>query len=143
MANAYRLRGKLLGRFAWLGRFFEWQQGKLKRIDQGPATLCSLKRQYRFFLRKCPGSFLFFQVGRFFEFYDKQAEVMLTLLGLQRIKARRGFQTRCGFPVNLQQRYLRRLVRLGLPVHVVREEESWLSGVKKRSFAESWIPVSQ
>jgi hypothetical protein len=34
------------------------------------------------------------------------------------------------------------LVRLGFRVHVVREEEDWLSGVKKRSVAEGWIPGS-
>jgi len=108
-----------------------------------PASLGSLKRQYGFFLRRFPGSLLFFQVGRFYEFYDGQAERALGLLGLKTIAPRSGFQIRCGFPVNLQQRYLRRLVRLGLAVHVVREEESWLSGVKKRSIAESWIPALQ
>ena len=99
------------------------------------------KGQYRFFLRRYPGSILFFQVGRVYEFYEKQAEIAMKILGLNRIKARRDFQIQCGFPVNLQERYLRRLMRLDLPVHIVREEEGWLSGVKKRSVAGRWIPM--
>jgi len=141
MGNAYRLRERLLYRFAWLGLFFRREGGKLDRFDQAPARLHRLRGQYRFFLRRFPGSLLFFQVGRFFEFCDKQAEMALRVLGLKRIEVRRGFQIRCGFPVNLQERYLRRLMRLGLPVQVVREEESRLSGVKKRSVAERWIPT--
>ena len=140
MANTYRLGEKLLGRFAWLGHLFQQDGGKLKRIDEAPGSLHSLRGQYRFFLRKYSGSILFFQVGRFFEFYDTHAEMALRVLGLKRIEARRGFQTRCGFPVNLRERYLRRLIRLGLPVHVVREEESWPSGLKKRCVAETWMP---
>lgn len=97
------------------------------------------KEQYRFFLRKCPGSILFFQVGRFYEFYDKQAEIALGVLGLRRIKARRGFGIRCSFPVNLKEKYLSRLMGLSFSVYVVREEEGWLSGVKKRGVAEGWI----
>jgi DNA mismatch repair ATPase MutS len=81
-------------------------------------------------------------MGRFYEFYDDQAESAMRLFGLRRIEARRGFRTQCGFPVNLQQKYLGRLLGLGFPVHVVREEESWLSGVKKRSVGEAWIPES-
>ena len=81
------------------------------------------------------------KVGRFYEFYNRHAERAMGLLGLKRTQARRGFQTQCGFPVNLQERHLRRLIRLDLPVHIVREEEGWLSGVKKRSVAERWIPM--
>jgi hypothetical protein len=141
MANTYRLKGKLLDRFAWLGQVFRRADGKLKRVDEAPATLHGLKRQYRFFLKKCSGSILFFQVGRFYEFYDNQAERAIRLLGLKKIEARKGFRTRCGFPIKLQKRYLGTLMRLGTPVHVVREREGWVSGVKKRSIAERWIPA--
>jgi DNA mismatch repair ATPase MutS len=95
-----------------------------------------------FFSRGFPGSLPFFQVGRFYEFYDEHAETALKVCELKRIEAGRGFRTRCGFPMKFQARYLRRFMRLGLPVHVVREEEGWLSGVKKRRVAERWIPAS-
>jgi DNA mismatch repair ATPase MutS len=80
------------------------------------------------------------KMGRFYEFYDDQAESAMRLFGLKMIEARRGFQIRCGFPINFKERYLRRLLELGFSVHIVREEESWLSGVKQRSIAEGWIP---
>ena len=140
MANTYRLKEKLLGRFAWLGYLFQRDGGTLKRKDEAPATIHGFKAQYRFFLSKCAGSVLFFQVGRFNEFYDNQAMVALRLLGLKRIEAGRGFRARCGFPVGLERRYLRMLMRLGFPVHVVREEKSWPSGLKKRCVAETWMP---
>jgi len=139
VADTYRLREKLLGRFAWLRRFFEQDRGRLKWRGEAPASLYNLKRQYWFFLRKCRGSILFFQVGRFFEFYDEQAERVLEVLGLRRIEARRGFGIRCGFPVNLKEKYLKKLMGLGFSVYVVREGEGWLSGVKQRVVGEAWI----
>jgi len=143
MAHTYRLKQKLLGRFVWLGQFFEQQEGKLKNFEKAPGWFDSLKIQYRFFVNKYPGSILLFQVGRFFEFYDREAERAMRLLELREIKSRRGFQSQCGFPINLQERFLKRLTRLGFPVHIVREEESWLSRIKKRSVAESWLPSSR
>jgi RNA-directed DNA polymerase len=143
IANTFRLREKLSGRFKWLGHFSQREDGRLKHIDKMPASLGSLKRQYGFFLRRSAGSLLFFQVGRFYEFYDRQAEMALRLLGLKSIEARRAFQTRCGFPVHLQETYLRKLMMLGFSVQVVKEEEHWFSGVKKRRIAERWIPASQ
>ena len=73
------------------------------------------------------------------KFYDGQAGRALGLLGLKKIEARRGFAVRCGFPVNLKEKYLGRVLGLGFSVHVVREEGGWLSGVKRRTLAEMWI----
>ncbi len=123
MANSYRLRENLLGRFSWMGQFFKRHNGTLKRSDELPASVQSLRRQYGFFSRQYSGSLPFFQVGRFYEFYDTHAERAMRILGLKKIEAGRGFRTRCGFPMKLQERYLRRIMRLGFPVHVVREEE--------------------
>lgn len=141
MANSYRLRETLLGRFSWMGQFFQRRNGTLKRSDEAPASVQSLRRQYRFFSRGFSGSLPFFQVGRFYEFYDDHADTALKVCGLKRIEAGRGFRTRCGFPVKLQERYLRRFMRLGFPVHVVREKEGRLSWVKQRRVAERWIPA--
>jgi len=141
MANSYGLRQKLLARFAWLGQFFTAQRWKLKRFDEAPGWIHSLKGQYRLFLRKCSGSILFVRVGRFYELYDRQAELSLRVLGLRRIEARRGFRTRCGFPCHLKEMYVRKLVNLGLPVCVVNEGDSWIFRVKKRCIAERWMPM--
>jgi len=84
---------------------------------------------------------MFFQMGRFYEFYDGQAERAGRLLGLRQIKSRRGFETQCGFPANLKEAYLRRLLRLGFGVHLVEEKECWLSAVKQRRLSEVRMPA--
>jgi hypothetical protein len=141
MANTYGLKKRLLDRFSWLGYLFHQKEEKLKMLDEVPARLHRLKGQYRFFLGKCRGSILLFQVGRFYELYDKQAEIAQEALGLKKMAVTRGFQTRCGFPVRFKQRYLRRLLRSGFPVHIV-EEVGWFHHLKKRRLAEHWLPRS-
>lgn len=79
------------------------------------------------------------KVGRFYEFYDDQAESAMRLFGLKMIEAPRGFQIRCGFPINLKEKYGKILMGLGFSVYVVREGEGWLSGVKQRVVGEAWI----
>lgn len=143
MADTHRLRRGLLERFSWLGRLFHLRDGKLKRIDEAPGALNSLKGQYRFFLRYFLGSILFFQVGKFYEFYDGQAEIASEVLGLKKTGAARGFGSRCGFPVRFKKGYLGRFMRGGFPVCVIKEGEEWLRGLKKRSVTESWMPVSE
>ncbi len=110
-------------------------------INEAPGALHRLKEQYRFFLGKCRGSILLFQVGRFYEFYDRQAEIALEVLGLKRMDVTRGFRTRCGFPVRYKERYLRRLKRLGFSVYIISEEDEWISELKKRRIAEGWVPL--
>ena len=142
MASTYRLREKLLRRFAWLGDLFQLNGYKLKRIYEAPATLSTLKGQYRFFLGRYPGAVLFFQVGSFYEFYDSQAETAIKVLGLKRMEATRRFQARCGFPMSLKEKYLGSLIKQGLSVYIVNEGEGWVTRVKKRRVAESWLPMS-
>lgn len=83
---------------------------------------------------------MFFQVGGFYEFYDTQAEIAINELGLNRMKATRRFRVRCGFPVSLKAKYLRKLIGLGLPVYIANEEDGGLCGVRKRRVSEGWIP---
>jgi len=85
---------------------------------------------------------LLFQVGCFYECYDRQAEAASGFLKLKRLKAGRGFELRCGFPVPLLARYRGRLLQQGTPVAVIREETDgpWLGCVKTRRVAESWGP---
>lgn len=142
MASTYRLRIKLLRRFAWLSDLFQMDGVKLKIRHEAPVTLHTLKGQYRFFLGRHPGSILFFQVGWFYDLYDRQAEIAIKVLGLKRMKITRGFQARCGFPVNRKKKYIGRLLSLGFTVHIVNEGDAWLSRVKKRQFVECWLPLT-
>lgn len=142
MANTYRLKKALGERFSWIYHLFYPDEGRLTIAERIPAGLRTLRGQYRFFLGKFPGSVLFFQVGRFFEFYDEQAENVIKVLGLSRTKITRRFRIRCGFPINLKERYLRKFMNLGLSVYHIQEEAGWLSAIKKRRVAKAWISKS-
>ncbi len=142
MARTYRLKEMLLRRFSWLRDLFQLDGVKLKRVHEAPLTLRTLKGQYRFFSGRHPAAIIFFQVGRFYEMYDRQAEIAVNVLGLKEMNNTRGFRDRCGFPVNLKKRYLERLLRSGFTVFIVNEGEGWLQRVKGRKFVEGWFPAS-
>lgn len=142
MANAYLLKKRLSERFSWIGDLYYHEKDRLKIVNRAPSRLHTLKGQYRFFLGRYPKAILFFQVGRFFEFYDKQAEIVQEVLGLKGTGSTRGFRARCGFPVSSKERYLRWFMEQGFTVRVIREGGVWLSGVKKRSIAERWTSIS-
>ena len=142
MANAYLLKKRLSERFSWIGDLYYHEKDRLKIVNRAPSRLHTLKGQYRFFLGRYPKAILFFQVGRFFEFYDKQAEIVQEVLGLKGTGSTRGFRARCGFPVSSKVRYLRWFMEQGFTVRVIREGGVWLSGVKKRSIAERWTSIS-
>jgi hypothetical protein len=141
MANSHWLREALWERFRWLRHFYERVGGGLKRIDDAPVAIRDLKGQYHFLAKNYPDSILLFQVGGFYEFYDRQAEKARRLLGLGATKPRSRFRVQCGFPIRLKEKYRRRAVKLALPVCVVRESESPVSGVKRRRVAEQWVPA--
>lgn len=142
MANTFQLRQALLRRFSWAREFFEVEEGLLVSPWKAPVAFPSFRTQYRFFADRFPDALALIQVGCFFECYDAQAERALRLLKLRRLKARRGVRVRCGFPVRLLPRYRTRLLREGLPVAVIREDEGvpWLRWVKPRYVAELWKP---
>lgn len=141
-ASTCRLRKTILNRFDWLGSFFQLKGEKLKMLPEAPARLRSLKWQYRFFLGRRRGSILFFQAGRFFELYDRQAEIAMEALGLQSMKDTRGFRIRCGFPMRYKERYLKKLIQLGFTIYIITEEEGWFPYLKKRRITEEWIPMA-
>jgi retron-type reverse transcriptase len=141
MAHTHRLRETLWDRFGWLREFLQESRGNLTRVAAAPTGFRGLRGQYRLFCRQHPGSLPVFQVGRFYEFYDEYAEEAGRLLGLRRLGPGRGFRSRCGFPIRLQRTYLTRLMGLGCPAHVVREEGERLGGVKMRRLAERWVPL--
>jgi DNA mismatch repair ATPase MutS len=88
-------------------------------------------RQYRYFRRRYPGDVLFFQVGRFMEFYQPGDVLIARELGLTGMAAnRRG--ARYGFPVAQAGRHLLTLLRAGHAVTLICETGRLLDGVKER-----------
>ena len=142
MASRHRLRERLVSRCGWVRHFFVLQEGLLVPIMKIPPTLPRLRDQYRFFADRFPECRLLFQVGRFYEWYDAQAEQMIGLMGLRPLVRRRGFLVRCGVPVRLGSECVRTLVARGVPVAVIRERKDCprLAGVKPRGLLAHWRP---
>ena len=68
-------------------------------------------------------SLVFFQVGRFVEFYGPQRLLASRILGLRAARIDRGrFALTAGFPTRLCEIYLLRAIRQSVEVVVVREE---------------------
>lgn len=133
LAATYKLRESLWRRFPFLGEFVSMsaKSGKLARKDVCPAGVRGVARQYRHFRRRFPGDVLFFQVGRFMEFYQPGDVLIARELGLAGMAAnRRG--ARYGFPVGQAGRHLLTLLRAGHAVTLISETGRLLDGVKER-----------
>lgn len=133
LAASYRLRQRMWRRFSFLGEFMDMAagSGKLTRKDVCPAGVRGVVRQYQHFRRRFPGDVLFFQVGRFMEFYQPGDALIARELGLAGMAAnRRG--ARYGFPVVQAGRHLLALLCLGYVVTLISEPGRLLNGVKER-----------
>lgn len=123
LASTWRLWQALWCRHAFLSQYFSMDpgSGRLVRTFVVPGNLASAKRQYRHFRWRFPKDVLFFQVGRFIEFYDAGRPEWLPLLELQPMRCnRRG--ARYGFPRSHVGRHLRTLLEHGRSVTIVREQ---------------------
>jgi hypothetical protein len=133
LAASYRLRQSLWRRFPLLDEFISISEksGKLTRNDVCPAGVRGVARQYRHFRRCFAGDVLFFQVGRFMEFYQPGDVLIARELGLAKMTAnRRG--ARYGFPVAQAGSHLLTLLCSGHAVTLISETGRRLDGVKER-----------
>ena len=133
LAASYSLRQRLWRRFPFLGEFVSISEktGKLTRKDACPAGVRGVARQYWHFRRRFAGDVLFFQVGRFMEFYQPGDVLIARELGLTGMKANRR-RARFGFPVAQAGHHLLTLLRSGHAVTLISETGRLLDGVKER-----------
>lgn len=120
-ADSFDLRQSLWRRYPFLRRFFEMAlDGELDRKDKTPRNVRGVARQYRYFRHRFPGDVLFFQVGKFVEFYQPDDALVADRLGLSRMAGnRRG--ARFGFPVRNTGDCLGRVLRGDRSVVLIRE----------------------
>ncbi len=131
-ADSWGLVQSLWARFGFLEVYFEYDAGRQKLIRryQVPKGLDSVRRQYAWFRRRFPADLVFFQVGRFFEFYGDTREIA-ALLGLGPMQDnRRG--AGCGFPLPQARRHARALLRQGRSVMLVAQGDDYWTGVRER-----------
>lgn len=133
MANTYSLCRSLWERHPFLSQYFEFdpETRKLDRKYKSPKGFRRACAQYRYYRWRFPGDAILFQVGRFFELYHKDDKKIAQILDLSEMrKNTRG--ARYGFPVNMVNRYLRRLLRQNASVVLIFEREQYWTGIKER-----------
>jgi len=117
---AWHAWSKLWIRHPWLAALYEHEGWALRiRWSLRPTALApALRTQYAALLRHAAeDSFLFFQVGRFIEFYGPQRLLATRVLGLRRTRLGRScYAFAVGFPHRLGGLYLRRAVAQGFRV---------------------------
>ena len=74
----------------------------------------NLPTQYRYFRARFTG-LIFFQVGCYFEMFDRDAVWASENLGLSRIRPRKGFYARCGF----NRRFLKYFLKININRNVM------------------------
>ena len=74
IASTASLWHALWERHAWLAAYFRFDSGERRLVRRylPPEGACRAVQQYRHYRRHFPESVLLFQVGRFFEFYERR-----------------------------------------------------------------------
>ena|SRR2546427_4682474 len=107
----------------WLEALFDRRGWTFTRRLSGRAMIgkANFHRQYWALARDAgEHSLVFFQVGRFIEFYGPQRLLASRLLGLRPVPLHRAkFAFTAGFPIRLVDNYFRRALRQGLSVVAV------------------------
>jgi len=145
-ADAYKLTRSLFERYRYLKDIFTVNNDNcLVPLYEPPFEPANLRGQYNWVMKQYHGSCIFFQVGKFCEFYGEQAESYGKFLGLSTAdspnttgQAGRAGMTgmRCGFPVRYLKNFKPKALNAGLPYVVVGERGCYPSGLKKRIITE-------
>lgn len=117
---SFRLKTAVFRRYSFLFHYFVLQNGRLIRADK-PPRFSRLSNQYRWFRKRHPDAFIFFQVGLFYEFYGRQAGAAKELFDLRTGPVRPRLGVRVGFPVSELDYYLDLALKNQEHVLVVRQ----------------------
>lgn len=96
-------------------------------------------QQYRDAKKRHPGMILLFRVGDFYELFEDDAEVVARILGLS--LTRRGGTPMCGFPHQVLELYLSKLLQAGHRVAICEqvEDESTKKKITKGQAVEKIV----
>jgi len=136
-ANAHRLIEQVVQNYGYLNNIFSLGEGyRLIPLYEPPVKPHRLANQYRWFQKTYNDYRLFFQVGKFCEFFGTQAERCSSLFGLRLREDSRGLGTQCGFLLRMLETFKNRALRAGQPYAVVAESGYYPSGLKRRVITE-------
>ena len=130
-ADSYRLQMSLLKRYGFLEWFFKIEGGKIIPKYKIPVKIPTLKLQYRYFKTKFFGDVIFFKKGKYYEFFEDDRDIALTL-GLKKMNRHFDGNTTYGFPIWLEKSFSARIRRTGRSLTVITEGERYLTGIKER-----------
>ena len=109
---------------------------KIQPLYEPLSAPSCLKDQYEWAARCYAGYCVFFQVGRFCEFYGEQAERHGRFFGLEIRPTGRLKRVQCGFPLRCLKGFKKRAYRAGRSYVVIGERGYYASGLKKRVVTE-------
>ncbi|MDK9719074.1 MAG: reverse transcriptase domain-containing protein [Trichlorobacter sp.] len=139
-ANARQLIRGLFKKFVWLQELFSLDTDcRLHPCYEPTSIPANLKEQYCWVAEQYSGLCIFFQVGRFCEWYGEQAEHFSRFFGLALQKDRRGLGSTCGFPLRLLQSFKKRIRAACVPYVVIGERGYYPTGLKKRVVTELFL----
>lgn len=136
-ANTRNLVEALWKRYGYLQYLFTlFGKYRLNSLIEPAAPPKKFRTQYSWFIRRYRDYCIFFQKGRFCEFYGRQAEKYSAIMGLKRRWDIGGMGFKAGFPVLSLDKYKGKAVVAGIPYVVVLENGYYKSGIKRRVVTE-------
>ncbi|MCX5820885.1 MAG: reverse transcriptase domain-containing protein [Deltaproteobacteria bacterium] len=130
-AATHRLICFLFQRYWVLSRYFAINGKVLRRLDQ-PPRFHNLAGQYRWFCRRYFQSIIFFQVGRYFEFYGRLGKFARNVFHLRPGTPRPRLGIRVGFPVARLSVYLRMALAISPQVLLIKQTGRYSGNVMER-----------
>ncbi|MBI5096680.1 MAG: DUF1566 domain-containing protein [Nitrospirae bacterium] len=133
-ADTYSLRRAILRKYSFLKEYFSFDSGRITPRYRYCEIFPSVKSQCLYYSCVFRGSFIFFQVGCFYEFYGVTPfmEDKIALLNLNRVaQSKRGVMY--GFPDRLADQYVKVLVEKGVSVVIIKETDRYIGKIKERS----------
>jgi len=136
-ANAHRLITNLFQKYDYLKDIFSVGKGpRLIPLYEPLFEPHGLASQYRWFQETYKDFCIFFQMGRFCEFYGMQAKRFSSLFSLKKGEDSRGLGAQCGFPMRMLKEFKRQSLLACQPHVVVAESGYYPSGLKRRVITE-------
>jgi RNA-directed DNA polymerase len=130
-ADTYNLRHAVFEQYDFLKEYFSFDGGRVRPLYRYCQVFPAVRSQYLYYRSRFRESVLFFQTGRFFEFYDESVRRVKALSRLKRLKEnRRG--ALYGFPLGLWWSYAVQTAKEGKSVIVIRETDRYIGRVKER-----------
>ncbi|MBI5749110.1 MAG: hypothetical protein HZA00_08285 [Nitrospinae bacterium] len=136
-ANAHNLTKSLFEKYPYLKHIFTLDESdRLVPQYEPPFYPPNLRSQYKWFIERYKDYCLFFQIGRFCEFYGKEAEKFAPLFRMKMMKETRGMGKQCGFPVRMLKNFKKKALFAGQPYIVIAESGYYPPGLKRRVITE-------